>query len=150
MTQKTTKIMESAVSWQDRTAIITGSSRGIGREIALSLARQGANIVITGKTVSPHPKLEGTIYTVSEEIEALGAKVLAVPLDVRDEAAIQAMVEKTVQHFQGIDVLVNNASAISLTGTQDTPINKFDLMFAVNVRATFACSRAVMRHLRAR
>lgn len=130
-----------------KTAIITGSSRGIGREIALHLARQGVNIVITGKTTTPHPALKGTIYTVEAEIRALGAQCLAIPLDVRDDAAIQAMVQTVIDRFGHIDILVNNASAIQLTPTLTTPMKKFDLMFAVNVRATFACAQACIPHL---
>ncbi len=131
-----------------KTIFITGSSRGIGREIALRCARDGANIVITGKTVEPHPKLSGTIHTVAAEVEAAGGKALALRLDVRDDAAIQAAVEKTVTAFGGIDALVNNASAISLTGTLATPMKRFDLMFGVNVRATYACSQACLPHLK--
>lgn len=136
------------MSFEGKTAIITGSSRGIGKEIALKLAKQGANIVVTGKTVEPHPRLEGTIYTVAEEIRAIGAKVLVVPLDVRNEDEIQQMVSMTVETFGGIDILVNNASAISLTPTSDTPMKRFDLMFGVNVRGTFACSQACLPFLR--
>jgi len=131
-----------------KTAIITGSSRGIGREIAITLAKMGANIVVTGKTVSPHPKLEGTIYTVAEEIDKLGAQVLVIELDVRDELAIQEMVATAYKQFTGIDILVNNASAISLSDTLTTPLKKFDLMFAVNARATFACSQACIPYLK--
>lgn len=135
-------------SLKGKTAIITGSSRGIGREIAIELAKMGANIVVTGKTVTPHPKLEGTIYTVAEEIDKLGAQVFAVELDVRDELAIQQMVANVYKQFAGIDILVNNASAIQLSDTLTTPLKKFDLMFAVNVRATFACSQACIPHLK--
>lgn len=135
-------------SFTGKTAIITGSSRGIGREIAIALAKMGANIVVTGKTTTPHPKLEGTIYTVAEEIEKIGAKVLALALDVRDELAIQEATEKVYKHFGGIDILINNASAISHTDTLTTPLKKFDLMFAVNVRATFACSQACIPYLK--
>lgn len=136
------------MSLQGKTAIVTGSTRGIGREIALMLARQGANVVITGKTTEPHPKLEGTIYTVVNEIEALGGHALAHPLDVRDDAAISEMVLKTHAHFGGIDILVNNASAISISSTLETPLKRFDLMQAVNVRATFACSQACIPYLK--
>ncbi|MFI4937988.1 MAG: SDR family oxidoreductase [Candidatus Berkiellales bacterium] len=131
-----------------KTAIITGSSRGIGREIALALAGLGANIVITGKTTAPHPKLEGTIYTVATEVSDLGAPVLALPLDVRDEAAIEKMVEQVVANFGAIDILVNNASAINISSTLNTPLKKFDLMIGVNVRATFACSQACIPYLK--
>lgn len=131
-----------------KTAIITGSSRGIGREIAHAFARLGANIVITGKSKVPHPKLAGTIYTVEEEIKALNANVLAVPLDVREEASIFEMVDKVVAHFGGIDILVNNASAIYLACAVDTPLKRFDLMMDVNVRGTFVCSQACIPHLK--
>jgi citronellol/citronellal dehydrogenase len=133
---------------KDKTVIITGSSRGIGREIALLFAREGANVVITGKTIQPHPKLEGTVYTVESEIKTLNANCIAIPLDVRDEQAVQIMAAKVVDLFGGIDILVNNASAISLTPTLSTPMKKFDLMFAVNVRGTFACSQACIPFLK--
>ena len=131
-----------------KTIFITGSSRGIGREIALRSARDGANLVITGKTSDPHPKLPGTIHSVAAEVEQAGGKALAIQLDVRDEQAIQAAVEQTVQHFGGIDVLVNNASAINLTPTLDTPARKLDLMWDVNMRATFLSSQACIPHLK--
>lgn len=130
-----------------RTAIITGSSRGIGRAIALALAKQGANVVVTGKTVSPHPKLEGTIHTVAEEIRASGGTVMAVPLDVRDETTINKLVSDVVSKFGGIDILVNNASAIYVADTRTLALKQFDLMFQVNVRATYACSQACLPYL---
>ncbi|HET9701405.1 MAG TPA: NAD(P)-dependent oxidoreductase [Burkholderiales bacterium] len=133
---------------KDRTVFITGSTRGIGRAIALRLARDGANIVITGKTSEPHPKLAGTIHTVAREVEEAGGRALALQLDVRDEATVEAAVARTVESFGGIDILVNNASAISLTPTLDTNMKRFDLMFGVNVRGTFAMSRACIPHLR--
>jgi citronellol/citronellal dehydrogenase len=132
---------------QNKTIFITGSTRGIGRAIALKCAKEGANIVVTGKTTEPHEKLEGTIYSVAQEIEALGAKALAIQLDVRSEEQIQQAVNKTVETFGGIDILINNASAISLTDTLNTPMKKFDLMFGVNVRATFACVQACIPYL---
>lgn len=135
-------------SLKGKTIFITGATRGIGRAIALRCAADGANIVVTGKTSEPHPTLKGTIHSVAEEIEGAGGRVLALQLDVRDEAAIQAAVERAVEVFGGIDALVNNASAISLTGTLDTPMSRFDLMFEVNARATFACSRVCVPHLR--
>jgi citronellol/citronellal dehydrogenase len=131
-----------------KTLFITGSSRGIGREIALRAARDGANVVITGKTAEPHPKLSGTIHTVAEEVERAGGKALALQLDVRDEAAIADAVKRAVAAFGGIDILVNNASAISLTPTEATPAKRFDLMMSVNVRATFLCSQACIPHLK--
>jgi len=131
-----------------KTIFVSGSSRGIGREIALRCARDGANLVITGKTSDPHPKLPGTIHSVAAEVEQAGGKALAIRLDVRDEQAIQAAVEQTVQHFGGIDVLVNNASAINLTPTLDTTARKLDLMWDVNMRATFLASQACIPHLK--
>jgi len=130
-----------------RTIFITGATRGIGREIALRCARDGASVVVTGKTASPHPRLPGTIHSVVQEVEALGGRGLAVELDVRDADAIAKAVEGAVEAFGGIDALVNNASAISLTGTSETPARRFDLMFAVNVRGTFLCSQACLPHL---
>jgi citronellol/citronellal dehydrogenase len=135
-------------SLQDKTIFITGSSRGIGRAIALRCARDGAKVVITGKTTEPHPKLPGTIHSVAEEVKAAGGQALAIQLDVRDEAAIAAAVEQTVAHFGGIDVLVNNASAISLTPTLETPAKRLDLMWDVNMRATFLASQACIPHLK--
>jgi citronellol/citronellal dehydrogenase len=131
-----------------RTIFITGASRGIGREIALRAARDGASVVVAAKTAEPHPKLEGTIHTVAAEVEAAGGRALAIALDVRDGAAIAAAVAAAVRAFGGIDILVNNASAISLTRTPDTPARRFDLMMGVNVRATFLCSQACIPHLR--
>lgn len=133
---------------QNKTVFITGGSRGIGRAIALRCAKDGANVVIAAKTDQPHPKLEGTIHTVAEEIEQAGGKALPLKMDARSDEAIQACVEHAVQHFGGIDILVNNASAISLTPTLQTPMKKFDLMMMVNVRATFAASQACIPHLK--
>ena len=130
-----------------KTIFITGASRGIGRAIALKCAKNGANIVIAAKTTEPHPKLEGTIYTVAKEVEDLGAKALPLCVDVRSEEQVYGAVEQAVKLFGGIDVLVNNASAISLTPTLETPIKRFDLMFGVNVRATFLSSQACIPHL---
>ena len=132
---------------RDKVIFITGSSRGIGREIALRCARDGAKVVITGKTVEAHAKLPGTIHSVAEEVLQAGGQALAIQLDVRDEQAIQAAVAQTVAQFGGIDVLVNNASAISLSGTLDTPAKKLDLMWDVNMRATFLASQACIPHL---
>ncbi|MGA7749433.1 MAG: NAD(P)-dependent oxidoreductase, partial [Gallionella sp.] len=133
---------------RDKTIFITGSSRGIGREIALRCARDGAKVVITGKTVIPHAKLPGTIYTVADEVEQAGGRALAIQLDVRDELAIQAAVEQVAQHFGGIDVLVNNASAISMTPTLETTPKRLDLMWDVNMRATFLVSQACIPYLK--
>ena len=131
------------------TLFITGASRGIGLAIALRAARDGANIVVAAKTEAPHPKLPGTIHTAASEIEAAGGRALAISVDIRDEAAIQRAVDAAVARFGGIDVLINNASAINLTGTRDTPMKRFDLMMGVNVRGTFACSQACLPHLAA-
>ena len=131
-----------------KTILVTGSSRGIGREIALRCARDGARVVITGKTVAPHAKLPGTIYTVADEVEQAGGQALAIQLDVRDELAIQAAVEQAVQHFGGIDVLVNNASAIGMTPTMETTAKRLDLMWDVNMRATFLASQACIPYLK--
>lgn len=133
---------------RDRVVFITGASRGIGRAIALRCARDGAAVVITAKTSDPHPKLPGTIHSVAEEVEAAGGRALAIQLDVRDEQQIEGAIAKTIETFGRLDVLVNNASAISLTPTVATEMRKFDLMFGVNVRATFATSRLAIPHLR--
>src|SRR5512140_146533 len=132
---------------RDKVIFITGSSRGIGRAIALRCARDGAKIVITGKTVQPHPKLPGTIYSVAEEVVVAGGQALAIQLDVRDEDALHAAVEQAAAHFGGIDVLVNNASAISLTPTLDTQPKLLDRMWDVNMRATFLASQACLPFL---
>ena len=136
-----------------RTLFITGASRGIGLAIALRAARDGANIIVAAKTEAPHPKLPGTIHSAAVEIEAAGAqagaKALAVAVDIRDDAAVQRAVDLGVERFGGIDCLVNNASAISLTGTAATPMKRFDLMMGVNLRGTFACSQACLPHLAA-
>jgi len=128
--------------------VITGASRGIGRAIALRAAEDGARIAIVAKTEKPHPKLEGTIHSVSEEVERVGGQALPIATDLRDADAIDAMVEAAAAAFGGIDILVNNASAIFRAPTAETPISRFDLMHAVNVRATFACTRACLPHLR--
>lgn len=131
-----------------RTIFITGGSRGIGRSIALRFAADGANVVIAAKTAEPHPKLEGTIHTVAAEIEQAGGKALPIQLDIRDEAAVEAAVKKTAETFGGIDVLVNNASAISLTDTLGTPAKRFDLMHQINTRGTFVCAQACIPFLK--
>ena len=134
-------------SLQGKTLFITGASRGIGLAIGLRAARDGANIVIAAKTDSPNPKLPGTIHSAAEEIEKAGGKALACVVDVRSEEQIAAAVEKAVARFGGIDILVNNASAISLTGTLATPMKRYDLMHQINTRGTFACSQACIPHL---
>jgi citronellol/citronellal dehydrogenase len=131
-----------------KTLFITGASRGIGKAIALRAAQDGANIVIAAKTTEPHPKLPGTIYSAAEEIEAAGGKALPLQVDAREEAQIKDAVDKAVHRFGGIDILVNNASAIFLAGTVETPMKRFDLMHQVNVRATYACSQVCIPHLR--
>ena len=131
-----------------KTLFITGASRGIGKAIALRAARDGANIVIAAKTEKPHPKLPGTIYSAAAEIEAAGGQALPLPVDIRLEAQVESAVAQAVTAFGGIDILVNNASAISLTGTLATPMKRFDLMFGVNVRGTYLCSQACIPHLK--
>lgn len=130
-----------------KTLFITGASRGIGLAIGLRAARDGANVAIVAKTVEPHPKLPGTIFTAAEEILKAGGKALPLQADIRDDAAVHAAVAKTVETFGGIDVLVNNASAISLTGTMETPMKRYDLMHQINTRGTFLCSQACIPHL---
>ncbi|XP_026153807.1 hydroxysteroid dehydrogenase-like protein 2 [Mastacembelus armatus] len=129
------------------TLFITGASRGIGKAIALKAARDGANIVIAAKTVAPHPKLPGTIYTAAQEVEAAGGKALPCVVDIRDEQQVEKAVQKAVETFGGIDILVNNASAISLTGTLETPMKKVDLMLGINLRGTYLTSKLVIPHL---
>ncbi|XP_041815528.1 hydroxysteroid dehydrogenase-like protein 2 [Chelmon rostratus] len=129
------------------TLFITGGSRGIGKAIALKAARDGANIIIAAKTAVPHPKLPGTIYTAAQEVEAAGGKALACVVDIRDEQQIEEAVQKAVDKFGGIDILVNNASAINLTGTLETPMKKVDLMLGINLRGTYLTSKLVIPHL---
>ena len=132
---------------QGKTLFITGASRGIGLAIAKRAARDGANIVIAAKTTEVNPKLPGTIHSAAAEIEAAGGKALAVQTDIREEASVLAAVEQAVARFGGIDILVNNASAISLTPTTATPMKRFDLMFGVNVRGTYLCTQACLAAL---
>ncbi len=132
---------------QGKTLFITGASRGIGLAIALRAARDGANIVIAAKTAETNPKLPGTIHSAAAEIEDAGGHALALQTDIRDEANVLASVEQAVARFGGIDILVNNASAISLTPTDATPMKRFDLMFGVNVRGTYLCTQACLPHL---
>lgn len=131
-----------------KTLFITGASRGIGRAIALRAAQDGANIVIAAKSDMPNPKLEGTIHSVAEEVKNAGGQALALKLDVRDDEAIKACMEEAAKTFGGIDILVNNASAISMTSTADTEMKRYDLMMQVNGRATFACSKFALPYLK--
>jgi len=131
-----------------KTLFITGASRGIGLAIALRAARDGANVAIAAKTVEPHKYLPGTIHSAAKEIEAAGGKALPLAVDVRDEASIGRAVEETVQAFGGLDICVNNASAIQITGTLDTEAKRFDLMHQVNTRGTFLTSKACLPHLK--
>jgi citronellol/citronellal dehydrogenase len=135
------------MSLAGRTVFITGASRGIGLAIGLRAAADGANVVVTGKTVDPHPKLPGTIHTAAAEIERAGGRALAVPMDLREELQVKAAVKAAVERFGGIDVLVNNASAIYLTGTLGTPIRRFDLMHQVNTRGTYLTTQHCLPHL---
>jgi citronellol/citronellal dehydrogenase len=136
------------MSLRGKTLFITGASRGIGHAIGLRAAQDGANVVIAAKTTEPHPKLPGTIYTAAEDFEKAGGKALPLAVDIRDDAAVYAAVEKAVATFGGIDILVNNASAISLTGTLETPMKRYDLMHHINTRGTFLCSQACIPHLK--
>jgi citronellol/citronellal dehydrogenase len=132
---------------KDKKIIITGGSRGIGRAIALKCAKDGAKVAIAAKTAEHHAYLSGTIYSVAEEIEALGGEALPLVCDVRDEKRILDVMDEVANRFGGLDIVINNASAISLTPTLETPIKRYDLMMAVNVRATFAVSQAAIPYL---
>jgi citronellol/citronellal dehydrogenase len=136
------------MTFQNKTAFITGASRGIGKAIAQRLAAAGANIVIAAKSIEENPKLGGTIYSAAQEIAAAGGKALAVACDIRDEMQIQNAVEKAVERFGGIDILINNASAISLTPIEQTELKRFDLMHDINVRGTFFVSKACIPYLK--
>ncbi len=135
-------------SLEGRTLFITGASRGIGKAIALRAARDGANVVIAAKTAEPHPKLPGTVYTAAEAIEAAGGHALAVPTDIRFDDQVEAAVSRAVERFGGIDILVNNASAIHLAGTADMPMKRYDLMFDINARGSFLCTQKCLPRLR--
>ena len=139
--------MTRRFSLQDKTLFITGATRGIGLAIALRAAREGARIAVIGKTVEPQPNLPGTLDSACSEIEAAGGRALALQCDVRDEAQVESAVARTVEHFGGIDVLVNNASAIHLADTEHTPMKRFDLMHQVNVRGTYLCGQKCIPHL---
>ena len=135
------------VDLNGKTLFITGSSRGIGKAIALAAAREGANVVVVAKSAEPHPKLPGTVYSAAEEIEAAGGRALPCIADIRFEDQVEAAVEKAAETFGTLDVLVNNASAISLTGTLETPMKRYDLMQDINTRGTYLCSRLLIPHL---
>lgn len=135
-------------SLKGKTLFITGASRGIGKAIAIRAARDGANVVIAAKTKDPHPRLDGTIFTAAAEIEAAGGQALPVVVDVRDEISVQAAVDRTLARFGGIDILVNNASAINLTSTEHIDMKRYDLMHSVNTRGTFLCSKLCLPYLR--
>jgi citronellol/citronellal dehydrogenase len=136
------------MSLKGKTLFISGGSRGIGLAIALRAAQDGANVTIAAKTAEPHPKLPGTIHTAAAEIEAAGGRALAVLCDIRDEAQVESAVSQTVEKFGGIDICVNNASAISLTGTLETEMKRYDLMHQINARGTFLVSRTCIPHLK--
>src|SRR5665213_32774 len=138
---------ETTMNLAGRTLFITGASRGIGLAIACRAARDGANVAIAAKTTEAHPKLPGTIYSAADAVEAAGGHALALQCDIRDEASVHDAVAKTVERFGAIDILVNNASAISLTPTPATPMKRFDLMFGVNVRGTYLCTQTCLSHL---
>ncbi|GLP95108.1 SDR family oxidoreductase [Paraferrimonas sedimenticola] len=131
-----------------KTVFISGASRGIGRAIALACAKQGANLIITGKSDEPHPKLSGTIHTVAEEVRQAGGQALAVKMDVRKESQVKEAFDAAVAQFGGIDVLVNNASAISLISAEQTKLTRYDLMHSINVRGSLACSKAAIPYLK--
>jgi citronellol/citronellal dehydrogenase len=134
-------------AYQNKTVFITGGSRGIGEAIGLRLAREGANIVVAAKTTEPHPRLPGTIYTAAQAMEAAGGQALAVVCDIRHEDSVASAVDQAVARFGGIDILINNASAISLTGTLETDMKRFDLMHGINLRGTFLVSKLCLPHL---
>lgn len=136
------------MSLRNKTILITGASRGIGKAMALKFAADGANIVVAAKSVEENPKLGGTIFSAAKDIEEAGGKALPLQVDIRSEEQIQDAVEKTVQTFGGIDVLINNASAISLTGTEQTEAKRFDLMHSINVRGTFLVTKHCIPHLK--
>jgi citronellol/citronellal dehydrogenase len=135
------------MSLAGKTLFITGASRGIGLAIALRAARDGANVAIAAKTVTPHPKLQGTIYTAAEDIERAGGKALPLAVDIRDEVVVQDAFAKTAAHFGGVDIVVNNASAISLTPVAETDMKRFDLMHQINARGTFVVSKTAIPYL---
>ena len=136
------------MSLAGKTLFITGASRGIGREIALKAAQDSANIVIAAKSTEEHPKLGGSIFTVAKEVEEAGGKALAIQLDVRDQGAVANAMQQAAEHFGGIDILINNAGAIKLSGVEMLDPNRFDLMYQINTRAVMVCSQAVLPYLK--
>lgn len=135
------------MSQAGKTIFITGASRGIGRAIALRFAKEGANVILAAKTKDPHPTLPGTIHSVAEEVESMGGQALPIQLDVRNETGVSEAMQRAADYFGGIDILVNNASAIALTPTAETSAKQLDLMLTVNVRATFLCSQTALPYL---
>src|SRR3954452_20853228 len=136
------------MSLEGKTLFISGASRGIGLQIALTAARDGANVALIAKTAEPHPKLPGTVYTAAEEIEAAGGTALAIVGDIRDDKQVENAVKQTVERFGGIDLCVNTASAINLPKTADLPVRRFDLMQQINTRGEFVVTRACLPHLK--
>lgn len=136
------------MSLKGKIVFITGASRGIGREIALRVAKDGAHVVIAAKSTEEHPKLGGSIYTVAKEVEEAGGRALAIALDVRDQAQVVQAMQQTAEHFGGIDVVINNAGAIKLSGVESLDPNRFDLMYQINTRAVMVCSQAALPYLK--
>ncbi len=147
-TRVPTRDQTMAATLAGKTLLVTGASRGVGKAIAVRAARDGANLIVAAKTVEPHPKLPGTIYTAAAEIEKAGGHALAVPTDIRFEDQVDAAIGKGVERFGGIDILVNNASAIHLAATPDVPMKRYDLMFDINARGSFLCAQRCLPHLR--
>ena len=135
------------MSFKGKTVFITGASRGIGHAIGLRLAQEGANIIVAAKTAAPHPKLAGTVFSAAEDMINAGGQALPLVVDVRDELNVQAAVQQAVERFGGIDILINNASAIQLTGTLQTEMKRYDLMHSINTRGTYVCSQACLPYL---
>lgn len=136
------------MSLKGKTLFITGASRGIGKAIGVRAAQDGANVVVAAKTTEPHPKLEGTIYTAADEMKAAGGQGLACVVDIRSEEMIQEAMDKTVAEFGGIDIVINNASAINLSGTESVDMKRYDLMHSINTRGTFLTSKLAIPHLK--
>jgi len=132
----------------NKTIFITGASRGIGREMALRFAREGANLVIAAKSAEPHPKLPGTIFSVAEEVEAAGGKALAIQLDVREDQQVKEAMQQAADRFGGIDAIINNAGAIKLVNSENLPLKRFDLMMQINTRAVLSCAQAALPWLK--